>query len=245
VPDRRTHRGPHPEDRRLFAAPAVPALREAVADLSDLLSRGYAPNALLKLVGDHFSLTSRQRIAVMRAACSDAALERRRRHRAEPADLSGKPLLLDGYNVLTTVEAALAGGVVLRCRDGSCRDMASVHGTYRKVEETIPAIRLIAATLTRLGAAECLWYLDSPVSNSGRLRRLIEDLAAEDTWPWRVELVTDPDPVLSAAAETVATSDSVILDRCDRWMNLAREVVAASVPDAWIVDLSSHADVAC
>ena len=48
-------------------------------------------------------------------------------------------------------------------------------------------------------------------------------------------------PVLDAyraSAETVATSDSVILDRCDRWLNLAREVVAAHVPQAWIVDLS-------
>jgi len=245
VPDRRTHRGPHPEDRRLFAAPAVPALRAAVGDLSDLLSRGYAPAASLKLVGDHFSLTSRQRIAVMRAACSDAALQRRGRHRVEPADLRGRPLFLDGYNVLTTVEAALAGGAVLRCRDGSCRDMASVHGTYRKVEETLPAIRLIARTLADLGAAECLWYLDSPVSNSGRLRRVIEDLAAEAGWPWRVELVTDPDPVLSASAQTVATSDSVILDRCARWLNLAREVVAAGVPEAWIVDLSPSGHTGC
>jgi len=238
MPDKRTHRGPHPEDRRLFAAQAVPALGAAVDDLSDLLSRGYAPAASLKLVGDHFSLARRQRIAVMRAACSDAALQRRGRHRAEPGDLRGRLLLLDGYNVLTTVEAALAGGAVLRCRDGSCRDMASVHGTYRKVEETLPAIRLLGQVLAGLGASECLWYLDRPVSNSGRLRRMLEDLAAEAGWPWRVELVTDPDPVLSAATETVATSDSVILDRCDRWLNLAREVVAASVPGAWIVDLS-------
>ena len=92
--------------------------------------------------------------------------------------------------------------------------------------------------LAGLGASECLWYLDRPVSNSGRLRRMLEDVAAEEAWPWRVELVTDPDPVLAASGETVVTSDSVILDRCDRWLNLAREVVAASVPGAWIVDLS-------
>jgi hypothetical protein len=29
------------------------------------------------------------------------------------------------------VEAALAGGVILACRDGAYRDMASIHGTWR------------------------------------------------------------------------------------------------------------------
>ena len=81
-----------------------------------------------------------------------------------------KQLLLDGYNVLTTIEAALSGGVVLACRDGCYRDMASIHGTYRKVEETPPALMLIGKIAAELGVASCLWYLDSPVSNSGRLK---------------------------------------------------------------------------
>lgn len=241
MPDRRTHRGPHPEDRRLFAAGARPALRTAVRDLSLLLSRGYADAASLKLVGDRFSLDRRQRIAVMRAACSDQALDGRRARRLDLGRLAGGRLLIDGYNVLTTVEAALAGGVLLRCRDGAWRDMASVHGTYRKVAETLPAVRLLGRTLRRLGVAECLWYFDSPVSNSGRLREFMRREAAERNWPWRIELVIDPDPILARADEPVATSDSVILNRCRRWVNLAREVVMADVPDAWLLDLSLEA----
>ena len=38
--------------------------------------------------------------------------------------------------MLTTIEAALAGGVILAARDGAYRDMASMHGSYRKVAET-------------------------------------------------------------------------------------------------------------
>jgi hypothetical protein len=56
MPDRRTHRGPHPEDERLFAADGLPILRQAVADLCWLLSRGYAPESSLKLVGDCYDL---------------------------------------------------------------------------------------------------------------------------------------------------------------------------------------------
>jgi len=49
------------------------------------------------------------------------------------------------------------------------------------------------------------WYLDRPVSNSGRLAGRIREMAAEHHWAWEVELVNDPDAVLSASSEIVAT----------------------------------------
>ncbi len=140
---------------------------------------------------------------------------------------------LDGYNVLTTIEAALAGGVILAARDGAYRDMASMHGSYRKVAETMPAIELLARTMAGLDVAECRWFLDRPVSNSGRLKGIIDRLAAARGWPWQVELAPNPDAVLAdapvqtepqpvAAAVVVATADSAILNRCRAWFNLAR-----------------------
>src|SRR5437763_1300671 len=65
VPDTRSHRGPDPRDGLAFDPSAWPALRAAVADLSWLLERGYAPTSALKLVGDRWSLTERQRAAVV------------------------------------------------------------------------------------------------------------------------------------------------------------------------------------
>ncbi|MND03922.1 hypothetical protein D3C83_239720 [compost metagenome] len=50
----------------------------------------------------------------------------------------------------------------------------------------------------------------------------------------------DPDYVLSRTPETIATADSVILDRCQRWANLARHIIQKHVPEAWVVDLSGH-----
>ena len=118
------HRGPHPQDAELFAERQWEALRNAVADFSWLLGRGYAHDSALKLVGDRFQLTARQRTAVSRASCSDSQRESRQKGKLAKAELAGKALLLDGFNVLTTVEAALGGGVILRCRDGCFRDMA-------------------------------------------------------------------------------------------------------------------------
>ncbi|HSG88818.1 MAG TPA: DUF434 domain-containing protein, partial [Pseudomonadales bacterium] len=73
MPDHRRHRGPHPDDARLFAPDTVGPLRTAVGDLSWLFSRGYAERSAVKVVGDRYRLRERQRIALRRSACSDAA----------------------------------------------------------------------------------------------------------------------------------------------------------------------------
>jgi hypothetical protein len=259
MPDRRQHRGPHPEDVRLFDLQAQRTLRLAAADFHWLLDHGYPHDSALKLVGDRYALVARQRIAVSRCSCSNAAAARRRRGQLNGGQLRGAILWIDGYNVLTTIEAALAGGVILAARDGTYRDMASMHGSYRKVAETLPALELLGHTIAALEVAECRWFLDAPVSNSGRLKGIIETLAAARAWPWRAELVPAPDILLAgrgAATEptqrhpgatdperaaptsiVVATADSVILDRCAAWFNLAKETVVASVPNAWVVGL--------
>ena len=213
-------------------------MRSAVGDLCWLESRGYADPSALKLVGDRYELLARQRIGIARSACSDAARRRRKEHQVELAALAGATLAIDGYNLLTTIEAALSGGVILACRDGCYRDMASMHGSYRKVQETVPALELVGAFLSEQRVTECRWFLDSPVSNSGRLRQLMHEIAGEHQWSWHIELVANPDAVLCATDVLVATADSVILDRAQRWVNLARAVVAARIPDAWMVDLS-------
>ena len=92
MPDKRDHRGPDPRDGIAFGPLALPALRGAVGDLSWLLSRGYAPVSSLKLVGDRWSLTERQRKAVGRSACSDDARERRMASPGRNGRVAGKDL---------------------------------------------------------------------------------------------------------------------------------------------------------
>ena len=118
------------------------------------------------------------------------------------------------------------------------RDLLGIHGSYHRVQETEPALRLIAAATRDLGVAQCHWWLDKPVSNSGRLKAIILDLADKEGWNWQVDLNLNPDRVLADTTEVVATADSAVLDQCKRWFNLAR-FVANRIPAAWIVDLSA------
>ncbi|HZZ77989.1 MAG TPA: DUF434 domain-containing protein, partial [Gemmataceae bacterium] len=210
MPDRRKHRGPGPQDMNWFGVEAQAGLRAAVADLSWLLSRSYAIPSSLNLVGDRYRLVERQRIAVLRSACSDAALTSRQARELDPRSIQNRPLRIDGFNLILTLESALGGGVVLACRDGCYRDLASVHGTYRRVEETRPALTLAAHWLDEWGVGPCCWLLDAPVSNSGRLAEMIR--ATSPTWT--AEVVPDPDAVLIAGEGVIATADAGVLDRC-------------------------------
>ncbi len=240
VPDKRQHRGPHPDDAVLFSPQMLPALEGAVSDLSWLLNRGYASTSALKIVGDRYALRERQRVAVGRCACSNAARERRLRSQADLSELAGRTLFIDGYNVLTSIEAALAGGVILHARDRAYRDMASVHGTWRKVQETVPAAELIGGLLAKARAEKAVWHLDRPVSNSGRLKTILGQIAQARDWPWEIHLVPDPDKMLRETDQLVATADSAVLDECGRWVNLARWAIDRKIPKAKIVDLSDH-----
>jgi hypothetical protein len=233
-----THRGAASQDSRLFDGAQLAVLRTAAADFCWLLDREYAPRSALELVGNRYTLAARQRMAISRYACSQSEAARRHERVIELPQLCGQELWIDGYNVLTLIESALSGGVVLLSRDGCCRDIAGIHRRYRKVSETIPALKLVGETVAAAGVSICHWWLDKPVSNSGRLKTVIADTAKEHGWNMEVELVFSPDHVLSHTENPVATSDGVILDRCRVWVNLAWEIIQQRVPDAHIVDLS-------
>lgn len=241
-------RGPAQDDERLFgtAGPASPheRLRLAVWELSWLLGRGYAEDSSLKLVGDRHGLLARQRTAALRCAATDAAIERRRQHRLSAAALAGRPLAIDGFNQLIAVEVALAGGVVLIGRDAVLRDMASIHGSYKRSEQTLAAAAQIGERLAALELASVQWWLDQPVSNSGRLRAMLLELAESRGWNWRVELDPDPDRALMRLGgdTVVASGDAWVLDSVERWFDLARDVIEPMRERVWWLDLEVLAE---
>lgn len=237
-------RGLQPQDHLLFAPSAIPALRQAVADLSWLRTRGYPENSAMKLVGDRYQLAARQRSAVSRSACSDPGLRDRQDRMFHVEHCRNRELAIDGFNLLITLEAALAGGIVLEGRDGCLRDLSSLHGNYHVLADTRQAVRLTCQSLASIAPSKVVWYLDRPVSNSGRLAALIRELAGEfPALGTEVHLVPDPDRLLlqqPSDAAIVVSSDSLILAGAVSWLNLARHLVAESIPQAPIVHLGAE-----
>ena len=61
--------------------------------------------------------------------------------------------------------------------------------------------------------------IDEPVSNSGRLKSLIAEIAESYKVPLDIQILKAVDKELWEK-ENVITSDSIILDHCRSWFNL-------------------------
>jgi len=203
-----------------------------------MLSRGYNITSALKLVGDRHGLRERQRLAVARSSCSEENKQRRKDHCVSVDQLTSEDVVVDGFNLMITIEAALSNGPLFIGVDDCVRDLSGVHGSYRSVEETDQAINMIGEVLHDLGVSTVLWLLDRPVSNSGRLAARITETAAQRDWPWRVKVVLNPDTIIVSSTEVAITSDSSVLDRVERWVDLKSYLLARRIPGAWLIDLS-------
>lgn len=234
------HRGAHPEDARLFGPHALAKLRLACQEAAWLRGRDYPIDVAVRIVGEHHQLTARQRIAVRRAVCSEAERSLRQSKTISFLHAGEKPWEIDGFNLMITLEVALSGGVLLRGGDGTVRDIAGLRGSYRPVQESESALALLGSSLAAHRVPSARLWLDAPVSNSGRLRALIVERAAAWPCPVSVELVKNVDEVL-AAESYVVSSDSVVIERCASWLNLAAWIIAEYMPKAWILDLCVEA----
>ncbi|MCO5167058.1 MAG: DUF434 domain-containing protein [Planctomycetes bacterium] len=233
--------GPHPADAALFAPDQRPRLRAAAHELRWLRDRGYSLDGALKLVGDRHQLRDRQRLAISRATSESAGAAARAARRVPEGAPPPGAVLIDAFNVLITVETALRGGVLVTTVDGGLKDLAGIHGTYRASAATDDALDAVARRLAARGwrAAAARFFIDAPVSNSGRLAARVRARAAATGVAWSADVVADPDQDLAAARGdvVVATGDACVLDRCGPWIDLGAEVVRAEVPQAWVVEL--------
>lgn len=247
MPNSQKHRGANPKDYAAFSEKNIENLKQATSDLSWLLSNDYSQNASLKLVGDKFSLTDRQRKAINAASADKQSLELRKKNEIEiDLDINSNfnklnsTLVIDGYNLLITTECALSKAPLFIGLDGCMRDIASIHSTYRKVEETIPALELIGKVIEELKIKETIWVLDSPISNSGRLKKIMEDLAEEKKWNWKVLLEKHADKSIVELSlnesHIVASCDAWIIINASKWTNLCSFIVENYIPDAWVLD---------
>jgi len=231
-----TRRGYEPRDTRWFSGQAIEQLKIARRDLQWLLDRGYPVRSALDLVGGHYQLAARQRTALQRSTATRAQYRQRESTRFGPGSAGNGILLIDGFNLIITLEVALSGSLLIRGGDGVLRDLAGLHGTYRLIRQTDEALELVGRALANLAVPEARFYLDTPVSNSGKLKSRIREHAASWPLPVAVELTDNVDACLDRK-ERIVTSDSVLLDHCASWLNLSDLIVRESIPDAWIIRL--------
>ena len=229
-------RGYSPEDERNFSPDAVERMRIASRHIQYLINEGYDLKQATVFVGNHFLLSERQRLAIMRSVAKDQDLAERKSKQLPLSELKGKEVWIDGFNTVITLEVLLSDSLLFTCMDGTIRDLAALRGTYRLIPETTEAVRLMFDILQEASVGKVNILLDEPVSNSGRLKSLIAETAeskysssliaetAEQnkSFDLDIRILRDVDRTLYGK-EGVITSDSIILDQCTSWFNLTSE----------------------
>ncbi len=227
-------RGYVPEDERNFSSEALETMKTASRHISWLINEGYDLKQASTFVGNHFLLSERQRLAIMRSLATDRQLRNRREKQVPLCNISGCEVWVDGFNTIITLEVMLSNSVLLACMDETIRDLAALRGTYRLIPETSEAIGLMFTVLRDAGVRRINILLDEPVSNSGRLKARIAEISGEYAFDLDIRILREVDRELYGR-ENVITSDSIILDHCSSWINLAARCLELKKADAFKV----------
>lgn len=230
-------RGYVESDIKEFNTESMKKLKEAQKDIFMLLNRNYDIKKASTFVGNHYLLSERQRMALARATSSQESIDIRKKKEIK-GSLENRAVYIDGFNIIITLEVALSNSTILKCMDGTIRDLAGLRGTYKLIDKTDAAINLIGEKLEELKISKAVFYLDSPVSNSGRLKIRILELLSGYSFGVEVELVNNADVVLERL-DNVITSDAIILDKCMSWVNLGLKIVNEDLCDCEWLDFEN------
>jgi len=230
-------RGYVPEDEKQFKGQQLEYLKKAADEVQFLLDQGYDVKPTTTFIGNHYMFSERQRLALARSVSAREWCEKRNRKELLQKGNENLPqtVHIDGFNTIITLEVALSGSPVFYCRDGTIRDLAGLRGTYRIIDKTQKAIELLLEQLEVLHITKAYFYLDSPVSNSGRLSSLIWQCADKYNISIETRIIPNVDQCLEQL-EGVISGDAIILNRCISWLNIMPEIVK-QIDSVWKIQL--------
>jgi len=201
-------------------------LQKASEDFRYLLNRAYPRKAALELVGNRYQLRSNQRHLLHRGVFSDMDSKERQKKKISPNQIRGYDLVIDGHNVLITIEAGLSGRPLVFGDDGFIRDISGLSGNFQKTEMTVQALELLLNFLKRVKPRQTLLLFDSPISRSGELAQEVRGCLKRENLPGDAMAVRVPEKILIGFPGTVATSDTAIIDRSHKVVDLAGYVLS-------------------
>ncbi len=185
----------------------------ATNDYIYLLERKYPQKAILKLIGDKYLLSGIERTILFRGITTQNKIVSRSTKLATETELYHQTLHIDCYNTLITIGSYLNGSTVFVGNDNFLRDASEIHGKIFRTELYEKSLSLIFYYLKTINISEVLFYLDKPVSYSGKLCQDINDLLTKEKINGNAQTCESPDFILkNVDYGFCSTSDSIIID---------------------------------
>ncbi len=194
-------------------------------DLKLLLDRGYPKEYALWFIGDHHGLTTAERNLVMRQAYSEQEISSTQAKLKPISYLAGRHFVIDGFNVIITLEQALFTGGAFKCMDGLIRDNAMAFSNYKITDNTRKTVDEVIDLLAESKPKDVTWVFDSQLSGSGSLSQYVMRRQREAGIPG--ESMTSPtaDHQIYRLNLLTATSDSALIKRLNEIIDLPAAVL--------------------
>jgi len=210
-------------DRQLLPANQLKEkLSEPAMDIRYLLSRGYKRKSAITFVSNHYLLTEPERHILTRLVFSPQRADHRNKKKLECSQLKGCDVLVDGYNVLITIETAFKNEPLWFADDGFLRDTSGIFSNHKITDATCMAVDEMLSTLSILKVRSANILLDSQMSNSGILAEIIRKRSKDHTFKADTRTSKHVDHDLREAGKdaVIATADSVIVDNVDQVVDI-------------------------
>ena len=204
-------------------------LQKASEDFRTLLNRGYPRKPSLELVGNRYDLFFDERHLLHRGIFSDEDSELRRKKIIPFKEVRNKNLAVDGHNVLITIEAGLSGRPLILADDGFVRDISGLSGSFKRTAVTEKAIQVIVSFLKKSKPHHTLFLFDAPISKSGILAREVRASLKKEGLPGDALAMKVPEKTLIGFPGVIATSDTAIIDRSEKVIDLAGDILRKKI----------------
>lgn len=211
-----------------FDDATIEKLRLAAEEVAWLTGRGYPIDRVSDFVTNQHRLGDAERSALASGTCSEPQYRRRAARELEAEDVARRSLSIDTLEVLSAIEAALAGRPVLQTLDGTVRAFGSTTRSPSAHTDDALARLFVAAKELR---PSVLRFLVVSSDLDDRIAAKAKDAKA------KIEIVKVADVRAAMKKEKLVVSgDAQVLDQAGAWFNLVGRVLEG-IPSAKIVEL--------
>lgn len=212
-----------------FDDATIEKLRLAAEEVAWLTGRGYPIDRVSDFVTNQHRLGAGERAALASGTCSEPQYRRRAARELEAEDVARRPLSIDTADVLSAVEAALAGSPILQTLDGTVRAFGG--GPYAPGPHADDALARIFAAAKELRPSTLRFLVVESSDLEPRIAGKAKDAKA------KAEVVKVADVRAAMKKEKqIVSGDAVVLDGASAWFNLVGRVLEG-IPNAKIVKL--------
>ncbi|MEA3478962.1 MAG: DUF434 domain-containing protein [Bacteroidota bacterium] len=200
---------------------------EAAVDYLYLLEKKYPQKAIIKLIGDRYTLPGKERTILYRGLTTNGNKKFRANRLLSETDLINQDIHIDAYNVLITIGSYLNGSLVFVANDNYLRDASEIHGKVFRTSLFDRGILMIIDFLNSLNVCSVHFYFDKPVSKSGIISSKVNKILSDQGIEGDSRTVDSPDYVLKHLENgVVCSSDSTIIDNTPgNLFDLARQTL--------------------